>query len=175
LIAPHKKKIKKSKKTIDGGGVFDHFELNEIYTEIENKDFFSIELSKRSSFYKCPSQYGDSHSLSSYFSKQNKSNFNNFKHDITLGEFSENDLRELKDFSNRLIMNYAIDYLHSQNYRGKLPDFVFEFYIATAAYLVSKGDLLPNPVYSFLKTIHRRIMILSFPHLLNLKNNESEI
>lgn len=166
LIVPNKKKIKRSKKTIDAGGVFDYFELNEIYTETSNKDFFSIELSTRSSFYLCPSQYGDSKSLSLYFSKQNKSNFNNFTHEVLVGDFSEVELHQLKNISNSLIMELAIDYLHSQNLKGKLPDFVFEFYIATAAYLVSKKNLLPNPVYSFLKAIHRKIMIFNFPHLL---------
>ena len=165
LIVPSKKKIKRSKKTIDAGGVFDYFELNEIYTETSNRDFFSIELSAKSSFYKCPSQYEDRQSLSSYFSTQNKSNFNNYKNDIVIGDFSEVDLHQLKSISNSLIMDFAIDYLHSQNLKGKLPDFVFEFYIATAAYLVSKKDLLPNPVYRFLKAIHRKIMISIFPHL----------
>ena len=171
LIVPSKKKIKRSKKTIDAGGVFDYFELNEIYTETSNKDFFSIELSARSNFYKCPFQYKDGHSLSSYFSKQNKSNFNNYKHDIVVGDFSEDDLHELKSISNSLIMDFAIDYLHSRNLKGKLPDFIFEFYIATAAFLVSKQDLLPNPVYTFLKAIHRRIMIVNFPHLTVKSNN----
>ena len=166
LIVPKDKKIKRSKKTIDSGGVYDFFELNEIYTETTNNDYFSVELSKRSSFYKCPAQFGDSYSLSSYFSTHNKSNFNNYKHDITLGNFSEAELTQLKTFANDFIMNLSIDYLHSQNLKGKLPDFVFEFYISTAAYLVSKKDLVPNPVYGFLKAIHRRIMIFSFPHLL---------
>jgi hypothetical protein len=166
LILPSKKKIKKSRKTIDAGGVFNYFELKEIYTERSNKEFFSIELSTKSSFYKCPSQYGDSHSISKYFSTHNKSNFNNFKQNITLGDFSEVELHQLRDFSDKLIMDFTIDYLHSQNLKGKMPDFVFEFYISGAAYLVSKKGLLPKPLYRLLKSIHRRIMIFNFPQLL---------
>ena len=157
LIYPKSKKLKKIVNTIDDGYVLDNFDQNEIYYQKNSDNYYAIELSKKSLFYKPVGAYGDYKKLMYYFVMQNRSNFINFKKAVIVGKIGRKEMANFKVQSEKEVSRLALDVIYETN-RGIRYYALIKWYWLLASYVAQKKQHMPNFMRARLENIHKVVM-----------------
>ena len=160
LIYPNMIKVKKIKITIDDGYIFSIFDKDEIYYQKNTSNYFAFELSKESLSYKPIGKYKDYIATIYYFIGQDKTNFINYREEVTIGKVSKKEMANMKVKSDREINRLMSNLLYeTSKFKGAIRFYsIFLRYRLLSIYVAKKKAYIPDFVYLWLKKIHRLII-----------------
>jgi hypothetical protein len=160
LIYPNLIKIKKINITIDDGYIFRIFDRNEVYYQKNTSNYFAIELSKESLFYRPIGKYKDYVAMIYYFVGQDKTNFINYNEEVTIGKVSKKEMTNMKLQSEKEINRIALELLYeTSKYKSAIRFYkIFLKYRLISIYVAKKKVYIPDFIYLQLKKMHRLII-----------------
>jgi hypothetical protein len=132
--------------------------------EEKNTEYFSVELSPKSKYYKAAATFDDMKSIYMYFAFNKRANFINLSSEIQIGEFSALELDKISSEANVYLnkMLLGFEFFTSKYPLGTSDALLFQVYLKIVYLIVKFKPIIPLMIYKHLRNIHHYLVKLLF-------------